>query len=137
MINVYVFKVRTCLGTQRIVAGDAATAAAVYYTREAEIRNSFDEEDGDTEADDYAAETAEDVRRMAPIVEIKRGRKVIIAEAVFPEQGPTVTIPEPLGCHAGRDGDCVWERCPQNRDDEPGSTGRHCPLDIAFPEGDE
>ncbi len=34
------------------------------------------------------------------------------------------------GCHAGRDGECNWKQCPQNRDGEPGRTGRHCPLDI-------
>lgn len=32
-------------------------------------------------------------------------------------------------CHATRDGDCYWDRCPQNREGEPGKTGRHCPLD--------
>lgn len=33
-------------------------------------------------------------------------------------------------CHATRDdGDCDWADCPQNRDGEPGKTGRHCPLD--------
>lgn len=33
-------------------------------------------------------------------------------------------------CHAGRDGDCNWQHCPQNRDGEPELTGRHCPIDI-------
>jgi hypothetical protein len=33
------------------------------------------------------------------------------------------------GCHAGRDGECNWDRCPQNRDNEPAKSGRHCPLD--------
>lgn len=32
-------------------------------------------------------------------------------------------------CHADRDGDCRWSRCPQDQDDEPRKTGRHCPLD--------
>lgn len=32
-------------------------------------------------------------------------------------------------CHAGTDGDCVWEQCPQLRDDEPIATGRRCPRD--------
>lgn len=36
---------------------------------------------------------------------------------------------EPHGCHAGRDGDCIWSGCPQLRDHEPIETGRHCPLD--------
>jgi hypothetical protein len=33
-------------------------------------------------------------------------------------------------CHAGGDGDCNWKECPQERDGEPGKTGRHCPLDV-------
>lgn len=32
-------------------------------------------------------------------------------------------------CHASRDGDCSWSACPQLRDNEPHSTGRHCPID--------
>jgi len=32
-------------------------------------------------------------------------------------------------CHAGKDGDCIWDECPQLRDGEPKKTGRHCPLD--------
>ena len=32
-------------------------------------------------------------------------------------------------CKADRDGDCGWVLCPQVRDGEPQSTGRHCPLD--------
>lgn len=31
-------------------------------------------------------------------------------------------------CRSGRDGDCTWEGCPQNRDGEPAATGRSCPL---------
>lgn len=33
-------------------------------------------------------------------------------------------------CHAGKDGDCVHQHCPQLRDGEPAKNGRHCPLDI-------
>lgn len=33
-------------------------------------------------------------------------------------------------CHAGQDGECLWADCPQLRDCEPATTGRHCPLDI-------
>jgi hypothetical protein len=32
-------------------------------------------------------------------------------------------------CHAGKDGECNWDECPQLRDKEPRATGRHCPLD--------
>lgn len=33
------------------------------------------------------------------------------------------------GCHANREGDCVWEGCPQIKDGEPLATGRSCPLE--------
>jgi len=32
-------------------------------------------------------------------------------------------------CAAGRDGECGNAQCPQLRDNEPSTTGRHCPLD--------
>lgn len=32
-------------------------------------------------------------------------------------------------CHAGKDGECSWKECPQHRDKEPETTGRHCPRD--------
>lgn len=32
-------------------------------------------------------------------------------------------------CHATGDGRCIWSTCPQERDSEPGRSGRHCPLD--------
>lgn len=32
-------------------------------------------------------------------------------------------------CHASSDGECSWIHCPQLQNDEPASTGRHCPLD--------
>lgn len=32
-------------------------------------------------------------------------------------------------CRAGRDGECNWSLCPQHRDKEPETTGRHCPRD--------
>ncbi len=31
-------------------------------------------------------------------------------------------------CHAGQDGECNWQHCPQNRDGEPATSGRSCPL---------
>jgi hypothetical protein len=34
------------------------------------------------------------------------------------------------GCAAGRDGECSHSQCPQLRDNEPGKSGRHCPLDM-------
>jgi transcriptional regulator with XRE-family HTH domain len=38
---------------------------------------------------------------------------------------PTVTTAH---CHAGRDGDCIWDKCPQTQDGEPQTTGRNCPF---------
>ena len=35
----------------------------------------------------------------------------------------------PPACHAGRDGECNWSACPQERDGEPAKSGRHCPID--------
>lgn len=32
------------------------------------------------------------------------------------------------GCHAGKDGDCIWPECPQLKDGEPAASGRTCPL---------
>lgn len=32
-------------------------------------------------------------------------------------------------CAAAKDGDCIHPLCPQERDNEPHTTGRHCPLD--------
>ncbi|WP_314439460.1 hypothetical protein [Massilia timonae] len=32
-------------------------------------------------------------------------------------------------CAAGRDGECGHAQCPQLRDNEPRTSGRHCPLD--------
>jgi hypothetical protein len=37
---------------------------------------------------------------------------------------------DPPTCHAARDGECFWHLCPQLRDNEPGKSGRHCPLDM-------
>lgn len=42
--------------------------------------------------------------------------------------------PCPERCHGARDGDCIWEHCPQLRDNEPATTGRHCPLDKPCPD---
>ncbi len=45
---------------------------------------------------------------------------------------PPVSTPQvvlPTRCQSGRDGDCNWSACPQLRDNEPATTGRHCPLD--------
>ena len=33
-------------------------------------------------------------------------------------------------CHAHKDGECVWDECPQLRDGEPSWSGRHCPLEV-------
>jgi hypothetical protein len=37
--------------------------------------------------------------------------------------------PYPPACHSGRDGECNWKHCPQEREGEPDASGRHCPVD--------
>jgi len=39
---------------------------------------------------------------------------------------PPKTFP---ACHEDKYGVCAWELCPQVRDDEPGASGRRCPLE--------
>lgn len=41
---------------------------------------------------------------------------------------PQTDTPSPA-CHAGQDGDCTWDQCPQLRNNEPLTSGRHCPHD--------
>lgn len=60
----------------------------------------------------------------------------LIAQGQKEESSPKIPVNEEspvrdakTGCHAGRDGECSWEGCPQIRDNEPESNGRHCPLD--------
>lgn len=48
----------------------------------------------------------------------------------YPSWEPPVS-----SCHASSDGECRWIHCPQLQDDEPASTGRHCPIDHR-PDGD-
>jgi hypothetical protein len=33
-------------------------------------------------------------------------------------------------CHSYEDGECFWRYCPQKKDKEPETSGRHCPYDI-------
>ena len=40
-------------------------------------------------------------------------------------------------CMAGKDGDCTHPGCPQLRDKEPATSGRHCPLDTGAEQAKE
>ena len=40
----------------------------------------------------------------------------------------TMTTNKKEHCHANRDGDCRHKSCPQNKDKEPATSGRSCPL---------
>lgn len=51
------------------------------------------------------------------------------ADALTPGYVSPWSVPVVQGCHGGSDGDCYWSGCPQLRDNEPETTGRHCPLD--------
>ncbi len=81
--------------------------------------------------------TIKDIYKMAVSV-------TVILPAGYPvEGGNTATIaPAPEGvvmrpsfekplerCAAARDGECSHKECSQLRDNEPMSTGRHCPID--------
>ena len=47
-----------------------------------------------------------------------------------PPKPVQVQAPAPLtDCAAARDGECHHKLCPQIRDREPETSGRHCPLD--------
>ena len=51
----------------------------------------------------------------------------MIERASEAEHHPEFGIPL-KSCAAGRDGDCSHPGCPQNRDKEPHTSGRSCPL---------
>jgi len=61
----------------------------------------------------------------------------VAAKAAAPEAGPRViTLKQGrnagqhlASCAANREGDCNHRLCPQIKDGEPSTTGRHCPLD--------
>lgn len=61
-------------------------------------------------------------------VSIKREK---IDRAIAILQGDTKVVEKkPLSrCAANRDGECSHSDCPQIRDSEPFTSGRHCPLD--------
>jgi hypothetical protein len=54
------------------------------------------------------------------------------AAALASQVHPDSALPSaaPLhSCAANRDGECGHPHCPQLRDNEPATSGRHCPLD--------
>lgn len=61
---------------------------------------------------------------------IRIGRHLYVRRTALTLDAPAwkLLFPED-GCHAGRDGECNWTKCPQTRDGEPEKTRRHCPLD--------
>jgi hypothetical protein len=71
---------------------------------------------------------------LPPLPEFEDGCRRYQAEQYGPGARITPTKPlkvlrdDPNTCHAGRDGDCYWQRCPQLRDGEPKKSGRSCPL---------
>lgn len=61
--------------------------------------------------------------------------KRIAVAALMPNQNsPRKPIPrlKPrlVHCAASQDGECNHAKCPQLRDNEPATSGRHCPLDV-------
>jgi len=61
----------------------------------------------------------------------ERVRKLEAAATAQPSAADVrATAPKPLTrCAADRDGECSHVQCLQLRDNEPATTGRHCPLD--------
>ncbi len=69
-----------------------------------------------------------DIERVLDgLVELERD--FTTAKLVKPPSAPLPTRPLSDGCHSGKDGECNWSGCPQERDGEPAKSGRHCPLD--------
>jgi len=84
---------------------------------------------------DPADLTTDDVYTAIRVAERRRDRAVddiLLLQAKFVEVAQSkVTVRNVTGCQAGKDGDCIWNLCPQVRDNEPSRSGRHCPLDFA------
>jgi hypothetical protein len=58
--------------------------------------------------------------------DVERGLRRRLSWAKFDAENPDLVGQR---CHADDDGDCKWQLCPQNRDKEPATSSRHCPLD--------
>ena len=58
----------------------------------------------------------------------------VSTEAVWTEFVEEASAVLKRGCRADTDGECSWNGCPQKRDLEPETTGRHCPIDVTDPE---
>lgn len=54
--------------------------------------------------------------------------KLLRRERNIPE-GEPMPVRKLLHCAAHEDGECHHPGCPQLRDNEPATSGRHCPLD--------
>lgn len=64
-------------------------------------------------------------------LDAKRRANVIRELRLGPNGPEAVRFEPPFNgrCGAARDGDCSKSWCPQLRDGEPKTSGRHCPLD--------
>ena len=80
--------------------------------------------DGTTDRDiNHAIDLADRlIRQVDKFVASKQTQPTDVVKQPLPAVTPT-------RCQSGRDGDCNWAACPQLRDNEPATTGRHCPLD--------
>jgi hypothetical protein len=72
--------------------------------------------------------------KLAAIAAGDRGQLTMLGlqaylESRKPKGNPMLKPDAQDGCHAGKDGDCNWQFCPQEKDGEPAKSGRHCPLD--------
>lgn len=58
----------------------------------------------------------------------KRRSVATAPKAPTPASPADGSAPQAHTCRSGADGDCYWTGCPQERDGEPGKSGRSCPL---------
>jgi hypothetical protein len=98
------------------LAATQATAEALPLSDEALIAALGEEEPGTDRHYDLVMEVAS--RGLHE--EARRGQEGGNAEQWVLNVDP---------CQADQDGYCVWGGCPQLRDGEPSSSGRHCPMD--------
>lgn len=86
----------------------------------------------DIEKCDHNDETTEKHWGLSPVAIAALVQGFVIALNNEPKMTSKKSVK--VRCHASRDGECIWDQCPQTRDNEPHATGRHCPIDTRLEE---
>lgn len=142
---------RAAVLAQRVLAAEQQVANVQALAAAWRARGEHDQQYATTLPDDMAdalMESGADWIDMAGKVE-----HALAARRAAPTPGPTIADHDGFGapimdhakepqptdirkfygtgsaCKAHRDGDCDWVLCPQLRDKEPATSGRHCPRD--------